>query len=162
MFPADAAKRVVVISDSIAAAAEGPLVEVFEGRGWSIEFDAAVNRTVYSAATVVEQSPPSRLHVTKDDPPCPGTDIVVTLPVDRTGSEPVAIANTGYGVLDWTFDDPDAGPSDERIELLREGAKRLPAGVPIPGQVDPIVTSIPCVTIRLIPQVARIESSGRS
>lgn len=47
-------RRVVVISDSIAAAAEGPMVAAFRENGWTIDFDAAVNRTVYSAPSVVE------------------------------------------------------------------------------------------------------------
>lgn len=54
------------------------------------------------------------------------TEIVVTQPADRTGSEPLTIGNTGYGVLDWTFEDPEAGPSDERIEQLREGVLLVP------------------------------------
>ncbi len=38
----------------------------------------------------------------------------------------MTVANTGWGVLDWTFEDPDAGPSDERIDLLREGVLLVP------------------------------------
>ncbi|USQ81179.1 S8 family serine peptidase [Ornithinimicrobium faecis] len=47
-------------------------------------------------------------------------------PAGTVTSEPLTIGNTGYGVLDWTFEDADAGPSDERIEQLREGVLLAP------------------------------------
>lgn len=54
------------------------------------------------------------------------TEITVTQPADSTGTEPLTVGNTGYGVLDWTFEDEDAGPSPERIEQLREGVLLIP------------------------------------
>jgi hypothetical protein len=48
-------------------------------------------------------------------------EIEVAVPANRTVTETLDVTNTGYGVLDWTFDDPDAGPSEERVELLRKG-----------------------------------------
>ena len=38
-----------------------------------------------SRATIVDANPPGRLHATKDDEPCAGTDIVVTLEDDEIG-----------------------------------------------------------------------------
>ncbi|MEH1100482.1 S8 family serine peptidase [Micromonospora sp. CPCC 205561] len=37
-----------------------------------------------------------------------------------------AVRNSGHGVLDWRLDDPDAGPGDERIRLLRDGVLLIP------------------------------------
>ena len=38
-----------------------------------------------SQATIVDADPPGRLHASKDDEPCAGTDIVVTLEDDEKG-----------------------------------------------------------------------------
>lgn len=46
-------RRAVVVSDSILAGAESALVARLEEAGWSVTFDAEVNRTTYSAAAVV-------------------------------------------------------------------------------------------------------------
>lgn len=42
-----------------------------------------------------------------------------------TGHE-LTIHNAGYGVLEWTLADEDAGPSEERLELLRNGVLLIP------------------------------------
>ena len=54
------------------------------------------------------------------------TEIAVTQPAESTGTEPLTVGNTGYGILDWTFEDEDAGPSQERIDQLREGVLLVP------------------------------------
>jgi len=46
-------RRVVVVSDSIAAGARSQLTSALEARGWRVTFDAEQNRTTYSAAAVV-------------------------------------------------------------------------------------------------------------
>ena len=73
----------------------------------------------------------------------------------------------------------EAGPHEQQVEadqhrdgrheqhepIDREGVAptpKLPSGVPMPGQLEPSTSSMPWVTIRLMPQVARIESIGRS
>ncbi|SOC52263.1 S8 family serine peptidase [Ornithinimicrobium cerasi] len=48
-------------------------------------------------------------------------EIEVTVPANRTTTETLEVTNTGYGVLDWTLDDPEAGPSQDRVEMLRKG-----------------------------------------
>ncbi|WP_109472288.1 S8 family serine peptidase [Ornithinimicrobium cavernae] len=53
-------------------------------------------------------------------------ELSATQPAGTVTSEPLTIGNSGYGVLDWTFEDPEAGPSDERIEQLREGVLLVP------------------------------------
>jgi hypothetical protein len=60
---------------------------------WLAGFDSSV--------TVVEAEPPARLHVTKNDEPCAGTDIVVTLEDDETGTR-VHVVQSGFG--DWLAD----------------------------------------------------------
>lgn len=54
------------------------------------------------------------------------TSVEVEVPVGRTGSGGLTITNTGYGELDWTFADAEAGPSAERVEMLREGVLLAP------------------------------------
>jgi hypothetical protein len=58
--------------------------------GWLPGFD--------SKATVVEAVAPERLRATKDEQPCAGTDIVVTLEDDGTGTR-VHVVQSGFG--DW-------------------------------------------------------------
>lgn len=41
-------------------------------------------------------------------------------------STTLTVGNTGYGVLNWTLADPEAGPSDERIAQLRDGVLLVP------------------------------------
>lgn len=53
-------------------------------------------------------------------------ELAVTQPAETVTSESLTIGNSGYGVLDWTFEDPDAGPSDERIQQLRDGVLLVP------------------------------------
>ncbi|MCK0114180.1 S8 family serine peptidase [Ornithinimicrobium sp. F0845] len=53
-------------------------------------------------------------------------ELAVTQPAGTVTSESLTIGNAGYGVLDWTFEDPEAGPSDERIQQLREGVLLVP------------------------------------
>ncbi|GLY22810.1 S8 family serine peptidase [Micromonospora sp. NBRC 101691] len=36
------------------------------------------------------------------------------------------VRNTGHGVLDWRLDDPDAGPDEQRVKLLRDGVLLIP------------------------------------
>ncbi|WP_232534321.1 hypothetical protein [Plantactinospora sp. KBS50] len=47
-------------------------------------------------------------------------------PAGLVTRQQVTVHNAGYGVLDWRLDDPDAGPSDERVALLREGVLLIP------------------------------------
>jgi hypothetical protein len=49
-----------------------------------------------------------------------------TQPAGVVTKETMSIGNTGYGLLDWTLEDSEAGPSDERIELLRQGVLLVP------------------------------------
>jgi hypothetical protein len=51
-----------------------------------------------SRVTVVESEPPARLRATKDDEPCAGTDIVVTLEADETGTR-IRVVQSRFG--DW-------------------------------------------------------------
>jgi hypothetical protein len=51
-----------------------------------------------SRVTVVESDPPARLRATKDDEPCAGTDIVVTLEQDGTGTR-IHVVQSRFG--DW-------------------------------------------------------------
>ncbi|MEU4569886.1 S8 family serine peptidase [Micromonospora sp. NPDC023956] len=37
-----------------------------------------------------------------------------------------AVRNAGHGVLDWRLDDPDAGPDEQRVRLLRDGVLLIP------------------------------------
>jgi len=48
--------------------------------------------------TIVDAEPPGRLRVTKDDEPCAGTDIVVTLEDDATGTR-IHVVQSRFG--DW-------------------------------------------------------------
>ncbi|BCL17373.1 S8 family serine peptidase [Micromonospora sagamiensis] len=36
------------------------------------------------------------------------------------------VRNAGHGVLDWRLDDPDAGPDEQRVKLLRDGVLLIP------------------------------------
>ncbi|MFO7279702.1 MAG: PDZ domain-containing protein [Thermoanaerobacterales bacterium] len=49
-----------------------------------------------SAATVVDANPPERLRATKDDEPCAGTDIVVTLVDEGTGTR-IHVVQSRFG-----------------------------------------------------------------
>lgn len=49
-----------------------------------------------SAATVVDANPPERLRATKDDEPCAGTDIVVTLIDEGTGTR-IHVVQSRFG-----------------------------------------------------------------
>ena len=49
-----------------------------------------------------------------------------TQPAGVVTTDTITVGNSGYGVLDWTLDDPEAGPSDERIQQLREGVLLAP------------------------------------
>jgi len=51
-----------------------------------------------SSVTVVDADPPARLRATKDDQPCAGTDIVVTLEDDDTGTC-ITVVQSRFG--DW-------------------------------------------------------------
>jgi hypothetical protein len=51
-----------------------------------------------SRVTVVDSDPPRRLRATKDDEPCAGTDIVVTLEQDGTGTR-IHVVQSRFG--DW-------------------------------------------------------------
>jgi hypothetical protein len=54
-----------------------------------------------SRATVVSAEPPERLEATKDEEPCAGTDIVVTLTDDGTGTR-IHVVQSRFG--DWLPD----------------------------------------------------------
>ncbi|MBQ1074983.1 S8 family serine peptidase [Micromonospora sp. C31] len=47
-------------------------------------------------------------------------------PAGLVTNQKFAVRNAGHGVLDWRLDDPDAGPSDERVRLLRDGVLLIP------------------------------------
>lgn len=47
-------------------------------------------------------------------------------PAGLVTTKSVTVRNSGHGVLDWRLDDPDAGPDDERIALLRKGVLLIP------------------------------------
>lgn len=55
-----------------------------------------------------------------------GGAIDVNQPEGTTTGRTFAVANSGYGELDWTVADPDAGPSDERVQQLRDGVLLVP------------------------------------
>jgi uncharacterized protein YndB with AHSA1/START domain len=57
---------------------------------WLAGFDANV--------TIVEIEPPNRLRATKDEEPCAGTDVVVTLDDDATGTR-IHVVQSRFG--DW-------------------------------------------------------------
>lgn len=74
------------------------------GEGWLPGFDSLVE--------VVDADPPGRLHATKAQEPCAGTDIVVTLEDDASGTV-VRVIQSGFGawlseryepmVVGWRF-----------------------------------------------------------
>ena len=66
-------------------------------------------------ATVVEADPPHRLQATKDDEPCAGTDIAVTLEEDGTGTR-IRIVQSRFGA--WL---------DARYEMMSIGWKYIVA-----------------------------------
>lgn len=76
-----------------------------EGHVWLAGFD--------SAATVLESEPPGRLRVTKDDEPCAGTDIVVTLDDEGTGTR-IHVVQSRFG--DWLT---------ERREMMAVGWRHI-------------------------------------
>lgn len=47
-------------------------------------------------------------------------------PAGLVTTQKLTVRNAGHGVLDWRLDDPNAGPSEERIELLRKGVLLIP------------------------------------
>ncbi|MGW1060607.1 S8 family serine peptidase [Micromonospora rubida] len=47
-------------------------------------------------------------------------------PAGMVTKQSFVVRNAGHGVLDWRLDDPNAGPDDERIRLLREGVLLIP------------------------------------
>ncbi|MEV0610950.1 S8 family serine peptidase [Polymorphospora rubra] len=47
-------------------------------------------------------------------------------PAGLVTKQSFTVRNVGHGVLDWRLDDPNAGPDDERIELLRNGVLLIP------------------------------------
>ncbi len=49
-----------------------------------------------STATVVDADPPTQLHATKDDEPCAGTDVIVTLTDDATGTR-IRVVQSRFG-----------------------------------------------------------------
>ncbi|MFS8499202.1 MAG: S8 family serine peptidase [Micromonosporaceae bacterium] len=52
--------------------------------------------------------------------------LAVTQPAGTTTSHSLSIANTGHGVLTWSLAEEDAGPSEERVQLLRDGVLLVP------------------------------------
>jgi hypothetical protein len=69
-----------------------------------------------SAATITHADPAAELRVVKKDPPCEGTDIVVTLVDDATGTR-VRVVQSGFGQL----------PGSR--ELFALGWRRIVAGL---------------------------------
>lgn len=47
-------RRVVVVGDSVILGAQGPMTSSFQGRGWAVTFDAAVNRSTSAGLTAIE------------------------------------------------------------------------------------------------------------
>jgi lysophospholipase L1-like esterase len=47
-------RRVVVVGDSVILGAQGPMTSAFQGRGWAVTFDAAVNRSTSAGLTAIE------------------------------------------------------------------------------------------------------------
>lgn len=47
-------------------------------------------------------------------------------PAGTVTSTTLTVGNSGYGVMGWTLEDPEAGPSDERIAQLRDGVLLVP------------------------------------
>jgi lysophospholipase L1-like esterase len=45
---------VVVVGDSVILGAQGPMTSAFQGRGWAVTFDAAVNRSTSAGLTAIE------------------------------------------------------------------------------------------------------------
>lgn len=68
-----------------------------------------------SQATVVDADPPRRLHTRKDDEPCAGTDIVVTLEDDEIGVR-IHVVQSGFGA--WL---------PERYEMMSVGWRYIVA-----------------------------------
>lgn len=53
-------------------------------------------------------------------------EVEITQPADSTTTSTTSIHNEGYGSLEWTFTDPDVGPSAERVDMLRQGVLLTP------------------------------------
>jgi len=53
-------------------------------------------------------------------------ELASTQPAGVVTTDTITVRNSGYGVLDWTLADPGAGPSDERIQQLRDGVLLVP------------------------------------
>ena len=68
-----------------------------------------------SQATIVDADPPGRLHATKDDEPCAGTDIVVTLEDDEIGVR-IHVVQSRFGA--WL---------PERYEMMSVGWRYIVA-----------------------------------
>ena len=56
----------------------------------------------------------------------PASLVAGPLPAGLVTEHHLTVGNTGHGVLEWTLADEDAGPSDERLELLRDGVLLVP------------------------------------
>lgn len=52
--------------------------------------------------------------------------LAATQPAGLATEHSLQIRNSGHGVLEWTLADEDAGPSEERLELLRDGVLLIP------------------------------------
>src|SRR5690606_14174674 len=55
----------------------------------------------------------------------PGS-LAATQPAGTTTARSFSIANTGHGVLTWNLAEGDAGPSEERVQRLRDGDLLMP------------------------------------
>lgn len=55
------------------------------------------------------------------------TDVTVTQAADSAVTSTIEVTNAGYGTLEWTLEDAAAGPSEERVEMLRAGVLLTPA-----------------------------------
>lgn len=122
-----------------------PWASVSPGAGTVAAGAEAVVEVTFDSADMTAGDYPATLCLESNDPHQPTTNVALALtvveipvvdvadgavlthqPVGTVTGTSFAISNDGYGELAWTLDDEDAGPSPERIALLREGVLLAP------------------------------------
>ncbi|MEU9507302.1 S8 family serine peptidase [Micromonospora sp. NPDC048170] len=93
--------------------------------------DGGVFRADLCLASNDQDQPTTRIALELTVVPVPKIDVAprslsARQPAGMVTSRTFAVRNSGHGVLDWRLDDPDAGPDDERIKLLRDGVLLIP------------------------------------
>ncbi|WP_323135716.1 S8 family serine peptidase [Micromonospora peucetia] len=93
--------------------------------------DGGVFRADLCLASNDQDQPTTRIALELTVVPVPKIEVAprslaARQPAGMVTSKTFAVRNSGHGVLDWRLDDPDAGPDDERIRLLREGVLLIP------------------------------------